>query len=159
MKIVCDTRQLQTPQTTTRGRVRKNVNGDPVYTTYLNLSARQYQDLKQHMRRYIDTISNFNDEEFDLIAQRIDFEERTQIDNEPAPYNFLQRLKFVLDRLDRTDDMTTGVVDMYNHVVCRTLRALDFPVHSIQRARVEIEDPVLRQMRNQLDPELFSLGD
>lgn len=159
MKLVCNTRRLDTPQTTKSGRVRKNIAGEAVYTEYLVLTSDRYLDLTQHMNRYINIISDFSDAEFGVLTEKVDLNEKTQINSEPVPYNYLERLQIVLDRLKNNDDMTTGIIDMYNHVVCRALRALDFPIHEIERARVTIEDPDFRRMRNRLSPDLFDLGD
>ena len=159
MKLTTETRRLKTPQETRGGKVRKNIAGEPVFTEYLKLTPSQYQDLKQHMKQYINVISNFDDSQFGILNDRIDLTEKTQIDNEPIAYSYLERLQIVLDRLDTNDDMTTGVIDMYNHVVCKTLRALDFPQSEIEDARVTIEDPEIRRMRNALNPRLFQLGD
>ena len=158
MKLTCDTRQLGTPQTTTNGRARTNISGKPIYTTYLKLTPYQLASLKEHMQRYIQIISDFTDQEFAVLTDRIDLSLKTQIDNEPIAYNYLERLQIVLDRLDTMDDMTTGIIDMYNQVVCKTLRVLDFDVASIARARVDIEDPTVSLMRSKLDPRLFVEG-
>tara|TARA_R110000851_G_scaffold211412_6_gene363997 strand:+ start:3533 stop:4006 length:474 start_codon:yes stop_codon:yes gene_type:complete len=156
MKLTCETRQLQTPQTTSNGKVRTNVINQPIYTVYLKLTPYQLAEVKQHMSRYITIISEFTDTEFAMITDHIDLNAKTQIDNEPTAYNYLERLQMVLDRLDKTDDMTTGIIDMYNNVVCKTLRVLNFDVTTIKKARVEIEDPVLSLMRGKLNPDLFA---
>lgn len=159
MKLVCRTARLATPQTTQRGAVRKNINGEPIYTEYLRLSADREQDVRQHMRYFIDIISDFSDEEFSILTDKVDISEKTQIDNEPKAYSFLERLDFVLKRLESTDDLTTGIIDMYNHVIGKTMNALDFEPFSIESARIKIEDPDTRRMRNKLDPVMFGLGD
>lgn len=159
MKLVAETRRLKTPQSSVSGRVRKNINGEPVYTEYLKLTPTKRFDTVQHMRRYIDNISNFNDYQFEILASKIDFEAKTQIDNEPVAYTFLQRLEIVIERLQSDNDLTMGIIDMYNHVVCKTLRALEFPANELEKARIVIEDPELRRMRNMLNPDLFELGE
>ena len=156
MKLTVNTRKLSTPQTTANGKVRTNIENMPIYTTYLKLTPYQLAALKEHMQRYIQIISNFSDEEVAVLTNSIELAAKSQIDNEPRAYSYLERLQIVLDRLEKMDDMTTGIIDMYNHVVCKTLRVLNFDAVSINKARIEIEDPVVGLMRGKLDPNLFT---
>lgn len=163
MKIACKTRKFDTPQTTIKGKILKNIEGEPVYTEYLVLSSNKYQDVCHHMRKelnkVLEAIEAVGVSEFENITG-IKLNQKSQIDNEPVPYTFMERVDMVYARInDKGKDITSGIVDQFNHVVGKTQRAIGSDNAYIEKCRINIVDPDSQRIGNILNPDLFEIGD
>lgn len=125
MKINCSIRRLNSPQTNYKGNSMRNIAGQDVYTEYLDMTKAQELTTKKFMfdniQDIIGVIEAIGAGEFQELT-KIQMQKRKQIDNEPKPYNWIQRAEVVLKRIHTSDQLTTGIIDMYNHVVGATYR-------------------------------------
>lgn len=160
MKIAPRIRQLAAPQTTRNGNPILNRAGEPVYTQYLQITPEKKAEIQEHMRTWIGKIATaMNEMGIDDFATGagIDTEMQTQINDEPRPYSWIERFEMVYTRLhqDRHKDLTTGIIDMYNTVTGTVYLFSGYPGDMLAHIRIDREDPLHRQVKTYLDPDLF----
>lgn len=161
MKLTARIRKLPTPLTNRHGRPLTNAAGEPLHTQYIEVSADKHFALIRHMRNWMDKIAlgmtEMGIEDF-AEGAGIDVDMRSQINNEPRAYSWIERFEIVYERLqdNHSKQMSTGIIDMYNMVVCSVYLHSGFPNDLLEYIRVDLEDPALGKLRSYLNPDLFS---
>lgn len=160
MKITGKIRKLATPQTNYKGEVKTNIVGNPIYTEYVDMAPKDEATLRLRMKKELNRIiaakHNIGDAVFEN-ATGINASHKKQINNDPAPRSWNDRIKTVESRLqDCTTNITTGIIDDYNNIVGSVYNRLGYSNDFIEEVRVEIVDISVSRARNKLNTALFS---
>lgn len=166
MQISVRTRTLGTPQTNSRtGKVLTNILGEPVFTQYIK-GAETQERIRAHMIRYLKDViplwqTKDSDELFALHAC-IDIDEKKQLNNDPFPRSWSDRIALVKTYLwagerNYSNDLTTGVVDDFNTIIGQLYSNTGATPSQIDEMRIQLNDYDTQVFRNQLNPELFKL--
>lgn len=164
MKIHTNLRTLDTPQTNKKGTPLKNLIGQDIYTTYLDLSKRDEILLKQFMHENIVTIissiSILGRNEFEA-GTGVSLNRKKQIDDEPKAYSWVERAEFVYNRTKDSErsQLTMGIIDMYNHVVGSTHRKINTNefLEDIRVSVNEDDTPIMALTARKPDPSTYTL--
>lgn len=162
MKTTARIRRLDTPQTTRNGNPLLNKMGEPVYTQYLHVTPEKRLQIIKHMETWLDRIAEALQEmgvEGFAQGAGIDPDMRSQINDEPRAYSWIERFELVYDRIknNRHKDLTTGIIDMYNNVTGTVYLHSGFPNDMLDLIRIELEDPRHTQVKTYLNPGLFQI--
>jgi len=167
MKIQLRTRKLTTPQTSPKfGKVQTDVNGEPVYTTYIKGAESQHK-LRKHMKKYFNRVIELLEQiEADggVIADvlqdtfHLDINHKKQLGCDPYAKDWTARFDMVDKYVNGKgvyNDLTLGVVDDYNIVIEDIYKNTGINPIELKRIMIEVFDAEKGQYLEILNPDLF----